>query len=232
LWTKEFFCGRKGKFGLNCQTVSDVRGRILDFSIGLPGASSGCIAFEGSSLYERWEGGLLKNGLYLFGDNAYLNTRYMATPYPNVSSGSKDDYNFFQSHLRIHVKCAFGQLVTKWGILRSAIPTNITIVRTVALVSCLAWLHNFCINEGEQVCKMSCEDEAPLPMDLENMMNNPKGYVPLVTDDNHDVAIPAAIMDASHHFDDCPRAARQGNHIEVIANVRYRDTRRTHTHPC
>ena len=78
---KKFFCGCKGKFGLNCQAVSDVRGRILDLSIGLPGASSDCIAFEGSDLYERLEGRLLKNGLVLFGDNAYLNTHYMATPF-------------------------------------------------------------------------------------------------------------------------------------------------------
>ncbi len=94
---RKFFCGRKGKFGLNCQAVSDVRGRILDLSIGLAGASLDCIAFEGSDLYERLEGGLLKNGLVLYGDNADINTRYMATPFPNVSSGSKDDYNFFQS---------------------------------------------------------------------------------------------------------------------------------------
>jgi hypothetical protein len=29
---KNILCGRKGKFGLNCQTISDVRGRILDIS--------------------------------------------------------------------------------------------------------------------------------------------------------------------------------------------------------
>jgi hypothetical protein len=92
---KKFFCGRKGKFGLNCQAVSDVRGRILDLPIRLPGALSDCIAFEGSDLYKRLEGGLLKNGLVLFGDNVYLNARYMATPFQNVSSGSKDDYIFF-----------------------------------------------------------------------------------------------------------------------------------------
>jgi hypothetical protein len=135
---RKFFCGCKGKFGLNCQAVSDVRGRILDFSIGLPGASSDCISFEASNLYERLEGGLLKKGLVLFGDNAYLNTRYMATPFSNVSSGSKDDCNYFHSQVRIRVECAFGMLVSRWGILRSAIPCNITIVKTVALVSCLA----------------------------------------------------------------------------------------------
>ncbi len=69
---------------MNCQAVSDVHGRILDFLIGLPGTSSDCIAFEGSNLYERLEGNLLKKGLVLFGDNAYLNTRYMATPLPNA----------------------------------------------------------------------------------------------------------------------------------------------------
>ena len=91
---KKFFCGRKGKFGLNCQADFIVRGRILDLSIGLPSASSDCIVFEGSNLYEKLEDGLLKNGLVLFGDNAYLNTHYMATPFPNVLSGSKDDYIF------------------------------------------------------------------------------------------------------------------------------------------
>jgi hypothetical protein len=79
---------------LNCQAVSDVCGRILDLSIGLTGTSSDCIAFEGSNLYERLEGGLLMNGLVLFDDNAYLNTHYMATPFPNFASGSKDDYIF------------------------------------------------------------------------------------------------------------------------------------------
>ena len=32
------------------------------------------------------------------------------------------------------------------------------------------------------------------------MINNPNGYVPLMTDDNHDgIAIPVEIMDAGHH---------------------------------
>ena len=93
--TKEIFCGRKGKFELNCQAVSNIHGRFLDILIGLLGASLDCIAFEGSDLYKRLEGGLLKNGLVLYGDNAYINTRYMATPFPNVLSGGKDNYNFF-----------------------------------------------------------------------------------------------------------------------------------------
>ncbi len=53
-------------------------------------------------------------------------------------------------------------------------------------------------------------------MDLENMINNPNGYVPLMMDNNHDgIAIPVEIMDAGHHFDDCPRAARRGWRTDV-----------------
>ena len=121
---KKFLCGQKGKFGLNCQAISDVRGRILDISIVYGGALSDCLAFEGSSIYEDLEAGLLHANLVLFGDNAYLNLHYMVTLFPNVSSGSKDDFNFFHSQLHIHVECAFGMMVFWWGILRSAIPLN------------------------------------------------------------------------------------------------------------
>ena len=76
----KFYCGRKKKFGLNCQAVSDVRGRILDISIVYPGSTSDCLAFEGMSLYQKLEDGILAPGLCLFGDNAYLNTSYMTTP--------------------------------------------------------------------------------------------------------------------------------------------------------
>ena len=114
---KKFVCGRKGTFGLNCQAISDLRGRILDISIVYGGASSDCLAFEGSDIFQHLESGLLHDDLVLFGDNAYLNSKYMVTPYPNVSSGGKDDYNFYHSQLRIRVECAFGMLVGRWGIL-------------------------------------------------------------------------------------------------------------------
>ncbi len=77
-------------------------------------------------------------------------------------------------------------------------------MKTVALVSCLAQLPNFCIDEADRLCEVSLVEET-LPLDLEIMMNNPDGYVPLMMDDNHDgIAIPLGIMDAGHHFDDCP----------------------------
>ncbi len=96
---KKLYCGRKNKFGLNCQAVADKRGRFLDISICYGGSTSDCLAFEASDLWKRLEAGLLLPGLTLFGDNAYLNKPYMAIPYQNVRGGSKDDYNFYHSQV-------------------------------------------------------------------------------------------------------------------------------------
>jgi hypothetical protein len=64
------------------------------------GASADCLAFEASDLFSRLEDGLLLLGLVLFGDNAYLNSSFMATLYPDVSGGSRDNYNYYHSQVR------------------------------------------------------------------------------------------------------------------------------------
>jgi hypothetical protein len=119
-------------------------------SIVYGSASSDCLAFEGSDIYCQLEHILLHDYLVLFGDNAYLNLKFMVTPFPNVSSGSKNDFKFFQSQLCIRVECAFGMLVGHWGILRSAIPHNISLTRTIAFVHALAKLQNFCIAKQDE----------------------------------------------------------------------------------
>jgi hypothetical protein len=106
---KKFLCSQKGKFGLNCQAISDVPGRILDILIVYGGALSDCLAFEGNDIYQQLECGLLHDNLVLFGDNAYLNSKFMVTPFPNVSSRSKDDFLFlthsFVFKLNVHSRC-------------------------------------------------------------------------------------------------------------------------------
>ena len=73
-----------------------------------------CLAFEGMQLHSQLKDGLLAAGLSLFGDNAYLNTPFMATPYSGGAlTGSKDAYNFFHSQLQIQVECAFGKLTSR-----------------------------------------------------------------------------------------------------------------------
>ncbi len=89
-----------------------------------PGSTSDYIAFEGMSLFHQLEQGILAPGLCLFGDNAYLNSTYMATPYAVTSSGTKDAYNFYHSQLRIRIECAFGMLKHRWAILRAYLHTE------------------------------------------------------------------------------------------------------------
>ena len=207
---KKFLCGRKHKFGLNCQAVSDCRGRILDISIKYGGTSSDCLAFEASDLHERLENGLMqtdgdKQRFVLFGDNAYLNTAYMATPFTNVAGdpnrAAEDNYNFYHSQLRIRVECAFGMLVQRWGILRMAMPRNFGVSKVVALVISLAKLHNFCIGESnipEHLPRMYDKDRL-------HMMNSDGGYILLCNDDSQqNTPVPTELMHLGEHFDDVP----------------------------
>jgi hypothetical protein len=221
---KRYLCGRKHKFGLNCQAVSDCRGRILDISIKCGGATSDCLAFEASDLHARLENGLMHqdagNERYvLFGDNAYLNTSYMATPFTNVAGdpnrAAEDAYNFYHSQLRIRVECCFGMLVQRWGLLRMAMPRNLTVTKVVALVIALAKLHNFCIGESDVV--------PPVPQvfdrDRYHMMNRRGGYVGLGNDNpQQNTVVPTDLIHLGEHFDDVPEAVLRSRRRQNAQN--------------
>ena len=210
----KFLCGRKGKFGLNCQAVGDVNGRILDLSIAYGASAADCVAFEASDLYARLENGLLRDGLVLFGDNAYLNSAFMATPYSNVSGNptkkSEDNYNFYHSQLRIRVECVFGMLSARWGILRTALHSKYTVTKSIGLVFALARLHNFCLDErGTRQGESPMATDPLLDIDQEHMMNDDDGYVEMEFSNVHNMSMPTSLMDVGHHFDDVPRSLRR-----------------------
>lgn len=142
---KKFYCGRKNKYGLNMQAVCDHHGRFLDVSIVYGGSSSDLLAFEASELYGRLKNDqVLAPGLCLFGDNAYVNSSFMATPYSGHITKEQDAYNFYHSQLRIMSECSFGRLVTRWGFLQKKAPQHFTIGKIIATVLCLCRLHNYC----------------------------------------------------------------------------------------
>jgi hypothetical protein len=129
------------------------------------------------SLFTQLEGGLLAPGLSLSGDNAYLNSIFMATPYSGVSSGSKDAYNFYHSQLRIQMECAFGMFTHCWAILCSAIPMQVSPKKTIALVLALAKLHNFCIDERDA--------QVPPSRAVDELRTEMQGGIPLQTSVNN-----------------------------------------------
>jgi hypothetical protein len=208
--SQKFYCGRKHKFGLNCQAICDAQGRFLDVSILYPGSTSDILSFESSTIYQSLQNGILAPGLCLFGDNAYTNTDFMATPYSGVSGGSKDSYNFYHSQLRINIECAFGKLVKRWGILRTAIPVNIGLAKTTALIVALAKLHNFCMNlrDGNSIDN--------LPNDT--LQLHLHGAIPL--ENIGGVTLVPAMLGGGHHRDDVPAIPRRRTEDETLPRYR------------
>ncbi|MGH3053645.1 MAG: transposase family protein, partial [Gaiellaceae bacterium] len=193
---KKFFCGRKHKFGLNLQGTCDSDGRFLDVSIGHPASCSDYLAFYTSELMRKLEvPGFLASDLHLFGDNAYVNTPFMATPYANVSSGPEDAFNFYHSQLRITVERAFGMLVHRWGILRKPFAPSISITKVIRTTLALCKLHNYCIDNGNaEVTRPMQADEANVQMENGISLDS-DGRI-------------SALLDGGDHHDDVHRGMR------------------------
>jgi hypothetical protein len=96
----KYFCGRKNKYGLNLQGTCDHKRRFIDIDIRHPAATSDYLAFQTSALNKKLEqDGFLHDKLAIYGDCAYVNSPYMATPFKGVSGGDKDSYNFYHSQV-------------------------------------------------------------------------------------------------------------------------------------
>ena len=122
----------------------------------------------------QMEGCILAPGLCLFGNNAYLNSIYMATPFAAISGGSKDAYNFYHSQLCIRIECVFGMLIHQWSILRCAIPMRISLKKkTIDLVTALVMLHNYWIDEKDS--------DVPTLCAVDEVRTELEGSVPLET---------------------------------------------------
>jgi hypothetical protein len=180
---KKFFCGRKHKFGLNMQGTCDSEGRFIDVSIGHPASTSDFLAFSTSKFHKKIESpGFLAPGLRIFGDLAYVNSAFMMTPFKNVKSGAKDNFNFYHSQLRINIECAFGMFVGRWGILRRALPKSMGLRKVTSLTFCLCRLHNFCLtqrgsmnkNLSKPLASDSLEIMAHGGIEVSDMVNGPE----------------------------------------------------------
>ena len=80
-----------------------------------------------------------------FGDNAFINSHFMATPYQGNITAEQDAYNFFLSQLQINMEYCFGRLVTRWGFLQKLAPQHFTIAKIMTTgVLYLCRMHNFC----------------------------------------------------------------------------------------
>jgi hypothetical protein len=200
-----FFCGRKSKFGLNMQAVCDSHSRFLEVWITHPASSSDFLSFITSDFYQRLETpGFLAPGLVIFGDNAYVNNRYMASPYKQTKGGeAKDDYNFFHSQCRIRIECSFGILVQRWAMLRRALPARLGIAKQTSLTMALCRLHNFCIDrELERQSEKVAFQPAPSLVQDELLVADNGGVDFEANDDSPLGTRCNELLDGGDHFDD------------------------------
>ena len=201
----KFFCGRKGKFGLNLLGVCDSMRRFTYISVQHPASASDYLAFVMSSLYVQFtEGEGLLKGFCLYGDNAYVNDTYMAVPFPNTSNGPRDSYNYYHSQVRINIECSFGVLTNRWQILKSPLSSHLSIHRINALVLCLCKLHNFCIDNGNaSPLKHYVHDRLTL---MDFMQSRVQDDDP---DDNSGDVIPIRLLGGGEHFEDVAGGRRE-----------------------
>jgi hypothetical protein len=170
-----------------------------------PASTSDTLAFEDSDIYKRLETGVLAPGLFLFGDNAYMNTSFMATPFTRAGTGlpgtnnTRDDYNFYFSQLRIRIEWAFGMLVHRWSMLRNIFPSGISIARVVSTVIAMVKLHNYLIDNREENVPQN------LAGDLMRAEMHEDGVVTLEGENN----LPNDLIGGGEHFDDLPDEHRR-----------------------
>ena len=89
--------------------------------------------------------------MFIAGDNAYVCSVHLLTPFSGEEKNDprKDAYNFHLSQLRIRIEQTFGYMTTKWRISKRPLQVKQKNVDTIFL--CITRLHNFCINEGDDV---------------------------------------------------------------------------------
>ena len=90
----------------------------------------------------------LPMGRYVLGNNAYVCTEHLLTPYPGEQRRlpKNDTYNFHLSQLHIRIEMTFGRFMTQWGLFQKPLQLKVRNVGKVFLVA--AMLHNFCETEN------------------------------------------------------------------------------------
>ena len=118
--------------------------------------------------------GFLAAGLALFGNNAYVTNKFMVTPFKFITSPCHDDFNFYQSQLRIVIEQALGILVHRWGLLHRPLSNKFGMKKQISLVLAMCKLHNFIIdNTVNEVEDMNVPE--PSARDLLYLVHNGGG---------------------------------------------------------
>lgn len=149
---RRYHVSRKDKYALLCMALCDSARRFLWWDTSHSPSTHDNLAFSATPLGVRLANGHLPPDFFINGDAAFSLSNWMMTP---SGRPEHDDFDFFQSSNRMHIECAFGVLVHRWGVLWR--PLRVRFNRRASLLSALMHLHNFCID-----CKLEVDGEVPI----------------------------------------------------------------------
>ena len=96
---RSYFSGHYQQYGLNVLAMCDAHCRFRFVAVVAPGSSSDSLAYRRTKLVEWIE--KLPNGCFVAGDNAYICSEHLLTPFcgSNRCFPENDNYNFFLSQV-------------------------------------------------------------------------------------------------------------------------------------
>ena len=110
--SKSYWSGHYHANGVNVQAACDSESRFTFFALAAPGGSNDIHAYNKTALKDIVNN--LPTGYYIIGDNAYVPTEHLITPFAGSQreDAVKDAYNFYCSQLHIKIEIAFGLITT------------------------------------------------------------------------------------------------------------------------
>ena len=122
---KAYFSGHYQTYGINVQAACDSQCRFIYAALAAPGGANDIAAFRKTTLFEMVQ--RLPLGKYIIGDNAYVCTEHLLTPFSGEEKNQveKDAYNFFISQLRTRIEMAYGHFVNKWGVFKKPLQVKL-----------------------------------------------------------------------------------------------------------
>jgi hypothetical protein len=110
-------------------------------------------------------------------------------------------------------------LVNRWGLMRRAFSSQITLKKIDSLLICLCRLHNFCIDQ--RLAASQEQEDVPVSLHSDAVEISSGGGIPLEESDRHpelNKVSAEQLLHGGEHFDDVPRTFRR--RLESFANLR------------
>ena len=138
----EYFSGRKKIYCINVQAICDADYRIMDVNAAWPGSVHDARVWRNSGVFRLMQTGVAGDKL-LLGDSAYPISSFMMKPFTEAEAAVdpvKRRFNTYLTKDRVLVENTFGQLKSRFQMLRVPLRIDLAMVPKFILACCI--LHN------------------------------------------------------------------------------------------